>query len=85
MDGITEFRRDLNTPGPLQELIGRQVQGHAVNLLQLGQALGYQITEAEFNAARDNADELSPYELDLVSGGGGGTVAGPGINNKDNP
>lgn len=75
MDGIAEYRRALNTPGPLQQLVREQVKDHAVNLLQLGQALGYAITAADFAEAEANPDQLSAFELELVSGGGG--VAGP--------
>ena len=68
---LTNFRQAVADSTDLQE----KVRGGA-DLVALGKENGYEFTQEELNAGwkqlQESDEELTEFEMDVVSGGGGG-------------
>ena len=71
-DTLTNFRKAVSDSTDLQE----KVKGGA-DLVALGKENGYEFTQEELNAGwkqlQESDEGLTEFELDVVSGGEGGT------------
>ncbi len=75
---VQAFREQVNTSPALQAEVARHVSKGVVNYAAIGElarAHGFEFTLAEAQAAlAANDDELSDFEMELVSGGSAGVI-----------